>query len=104
MQKRLVNPSYSYNGNDILTYSATCEFLAADGTTVVATLPVSTTRNQNSPAWVNEMKQEIKAQVQAYEDQFGVVFMRCIAEFPTAQTPSDVVAQLTSAIETEVNN
>lgn len=102
----LVNPSYGYINDGAVSYNVTLE-LKNDGV-MVATKGISTITNllkdgsDRGTTWVQDVQAAVKAQAEAYINQYKLLMQIINAYFPTATLPQDAVDTLTSSIVLEV--
>lgn len=94
MQKRIINPTYSYIPGGRASVSATFQLLADDGTTVLTEKGLSCQCELESNDFKSLIAATFAAQAQEHVDAFIMVAARVNQLFPTAPTFDAAVQQI----------
>lgn len=103
LQRKIVNPSYSYSQGGVVTFACTVQFFAPGGAAPLDSMSAASTRNILGAEWKAEMAAEIAQQADLYEETLLQIIQRARAEFPEAQTPEQIVAQMAGYVEEVCN-
>lgn len=100
---KIINPVGSYAGNQIINYSATVQFYAPDGITLLHERGVSVSKSLRSPGWQTEIKAAFIAMVADAAEALQRTLAAVTSAYPAATTPDEAAQMLAAELETELN-
>jgi hypothetical protein len=102
MIPKIENRSYSYQGDNVCSVSATLNIYTAEGGDIVASTGLNATYNLSQPDFVDEITRQLNEQVVAYMTKLGELAAMREAIFPGSTDFKTAVDMIFDPIQTAI--